>query len=40
MIAAGSAANQSNRLYDFRFNASYYYQQTGLTIGRCGRVIR
>jgi hypothetical protein len=34
----GGAANLTNRLYDFRVNASYYYDQTyGLTIGRFSR---
>ena len=34
----GGAANLTNRLYDSRFNASYYYDQTyGLTIGRFSR---
>ena len=34
-LAGGGAAHLNGRLYDFRFNASYYYQQTyGLTIGR------
>jgi hypothetical protein len=33
--AGGPVPNPNQRLYDFRFNASYYYDQTyGLTIGR------
>jgi hypothetical protein len=35
IAAAGPLPNPNQRLYDFRFNASYYYQQTyGVTIGR------
>ncbi|HEX4596742.1 MAG TPA: cytochrome c1 protein, partial [Burkholderiaceae bacterium] len=34
-LAGGGAANLNGRLYDFRLNGSYYYEQTyGLTIGR------
>jgi len=35
LIATGGATNPTGRLYDCRFNASYYYNQTyGFTIGR------
>ena len=35
LIANTAASELSGRLYEFRFNASYYYDQTyGLTIGR------
>jgi hypothetical protein len=35
MVANGTAANPSGRLYDLRFNASYYFDQTyGFTVGR------
>jgi hypothetical protein len=37
-FAKGNAANPTGRLYDFRVNASYYYDQTyGVTIGRFSR---
>jgi len=35
LLAQGNASSLSGRLYDFRLNASYYYEQTyGVTIGR------
>jgi len=38
LFANGGASGLTGRLYDFRFNASYYYEQTyGLTIGRFSR---
>ena len=34
-LASGGADNLNDRLYEFRFNTSYYYQQTyGLTLSR------
>ena len=38
LLRTGGAANLSGRFYDFRLNASYYYEQTyGVTIARCSK---